>query len=151
MEINPITVVTTQAMELCVFAIDDALQRLWSQDPARGLDASELRMRVADLEVLLPHLAEQADIFFHSDFREEDYLSELYFGFALWALHAMLDARALWAATTVAQFVSELEHASNTVYELRKYANTVVPPRTKVSFEDPEHDADAEEGGIMGL
>lgn len=146
MEINPITVVTTQAMELCVLAIDEALQRLWREDPARGLDASDFRMRVADLEMLLPEIANHADIFFHSDFREEEYLSELYLGFALWSLHVMLDARALWAATTVAQFVSELERASNTVYELKKYADTVVDPRTKVSFEDPDHDSDAEDG-----
>jgi hypothetical protein len=146
MEINPIAVVTTQAMELCVLGIDDALQRLWQQDPARGLDASELRMRVADLEVLLPEIANHADIFFHSDFREEEYLNELYLGFALWSLHIMLDARALWAATSVAQFMTELERASNTVYELKKYADTVVDPRMKVSFEDPDHDAEAEDG-----
>jgi len=112
-------------MTAAVQRIDASLGLVWSRDPGYGLDVDDLRERVADLELLLPQVAEQADTFFYADMPDSEHYRALYEGFALHSLLVMLDMRALYVARDLVGFLLHLEDVSRDVYELCKYVEGV--------------------------
>lgn len=121
--LNAIRIQPTPEMERVIKQIDAAVQRVWRGDPAAGLNADEVRERVADLEMLLPQVALHADEFQETELSTAEDFRALYAGFALHALVVMIDARNLWGATKVSAFFSDLEQISADIYELRKWVD----------------------------